>query len=329
MNKMLNFIALSLSAVFIMSSCAGNGLISDETSVTTETSASPDGEGVFPIEITDYSADGIANTCVLEKKPERVAVLFSSFADIWTIAGGDIAVTVGESVTRGFADGATPLVDSSAGKTIDCELLLSYEPDFVICSADIEAQADADALLDSLGIPSVALHVESFEDYLTALKLFTDITGDAQAYQTYGVDVGNEIDTLLENFSGADEKEILFIRAGSKASATKAKNADDNFVCRMLSQLGVHNIADDAPVLLDGLSLEEIISRDPDFIFISTMGDENAAKEYMNGVLAGDGYNQLNAVVNANYAYLPKELFQYKPNARWAEAYRYLIDLLS
>ena len=34
------------------------------------------------------------------------------------------------------------------------------------------------------------------------------------------------------------------------------------------------------------------------------------------------------AVKGGRCHYLPKELFQYKPNARWAEAYEYLIDLL-
>lgn len=326
MKKRLLIIALT-SAVLLISSCGGDTVQTPPQ--TSESSVSNDSDSLFPMTITDYSSDGIGNVCVLEKKPERVAVLFSSYADIWTTAGGEIDVTVGESVTRGFAGEDTLLVDSSAGKTIDCELLLSYEPDFVICSADIEAQADADALLDSLGIPSVKLKVESFEDYLAALRLFCDITGDDEAYQTYGVKVGEEIDSLLANYSAADEKDILFIRAGSKASATKAKNAEDNFVCRMLAKLGTHNIADDVPVLLDGLSLEEIVTRNPDYIFISTMGDEQAAKDYMNGVLEGDGYNQLDAVVNGDYAYLPKELFQYKPNARWAEAYRYLIGLLS
>ena len=88
------------------------------------------------------------------------------------------------------------------------------------------------------------------------------------------------------------------------------------------------NIADNAPILLDGLSIEEIIDADPDYIFISTMGDEEAAKEYMDSVLAEPTWQSLTAVQTGNYSYLPKDLFQFKPNNRWDEAYAFLAGLL-
>ena len=81
--------------------------------------------------------------------------------------------------------------------------------------------------------------------------------------------------------------------------------------------------------MLDGLSLEEILKEEPDYIFIATMGDEAAAKSYMDGVLAQPAWQALSAVRNGNCRYLPKDLFQYKPNARWGEAYQYLSDVLN
>ena len=96
----------------------------------------------------------------------------------------------------------------------------------------------------------------------------------------------------------------------------------------MLKEMGTYNIAENAPALLDGLSFEEVLSEQPDFIFISTMGKEEAARAYMDSVLVEESWQGLTAVQGGNYAYLPKELFQFKPNARWAEAYRYLAGLL-
>ena len=109
---------------------------------------------------------------------------------------------------------------------------------------------------------------------------------------------------------------------------TKAKTAEDHFACAMLKEMGTYNIAENAPALLDGLSFEEVLSEQPDFIFISTMGKEEAARAYMDSVLVEESWQGLTAVQGGNYAYLPKELFQFKPNARWAEAYRYLAGLL-
>lgn len=62
-------------------------------------------------------------------------------------------MTVGESVERGFVPEGTPLVDDGAGKKIDLERLLIEEPDFVICSGDIAAQAETAETLTGLNIP--------------------------------------------------------------------------------------------------------------------------------------------------------------------------------
>lgn len=259
----------------------------------------------------------------------RVAVLFSSFAEIWQLAGGEVAITVGESVERGICQEDVLLVDQGAGKTVDLELLLSYEPDLVIGSADIAAHCDAAAVLEQAGIPVQLFRVDTFEDYLAFLKYATEITGNSSAYQKYGVDQQKEIDAILQKASGIQAApKVLFIRSGSGASSAKAKKADQHFAAGMLRELGAANIADHAPILLDGLSLEEILREDPAHIFISTMGKEEAAKAYMDGLLAQPAWQSLSAVKNRQYTYLPKELFQYKPNARWAEAYRTLASIL-
>jgi len=285
--------------------------------------------GYAPARTAWYTfTDDAGQQVVLYEKPKKVAVLFSSFADIWVTAGGSVAVTVGETVERGFAGEEALLVDGGAGKTIDAELLLAAQPDFVIGSADLEGQAAACRLAEKAGIPSALLRVDSLQDYLRVLKIFTEITGNDEAYAVYGEQVQAQVNALLETTAAGGEKEILFVRAGSKASATKAKTAAENFVCVMLNELGAHNIAEDAPVLLDGLSLEEILLRNPDYIFISTMGSEAEAKAYMESVFEEEGWKDLAAVEEKNYVFLPKELFHFKPNARWAEAYTYLAELL-
>lgn len=271
--------------------------------------------------------DALGNHVTLPYKPQRVAVLFSSLADIWTSAGGSVGVTVYESVERGFADANVLLVDGGAGKSIDTEALIAAAPDLVIGSADIAAQVDAVTLCCDVGIPAILLRIENFADYLAALELFTTLTGESERYATYGSALASEIEKKINAFD-ARGTEVLFIRAGSAARYTKAKTAEDHFAAAMLAELGTVNIADSAPVLLDGLSFEEILSRDPDHIFVSTMGEENEAIAYMESLLALPEWQALSAVQTGNVHYLPKSLFQYKPNARWGEAYDYLTDCL-
>lgn len=266
---------------------------------------------------------------VTVNEPKKVAVLFSSFAEIWTLAGGEVSITVGETVERGFADADALLVDNGAGKSIAQELLLSYEPDFVIYSCDIAAQAETAALLAAAKIPAAGFRVETFDDYLRVLKIFTEITGNETAYETYGEKVRMEIESIFAALPmQAEKQKILFIRAGSGSRSTKAKTAEEHFACVMLNELGTYNIAENAKVLLDGLSVEEVLIENPQYIFISAMGDEAAAKAYMESVLAEDAWQSLDAIQSDRVYYLPKELFQFKPNGRWAEAYRYLAEIL-
>lgn len=264
----------------------------------------------------------------LKNQPKNVAVLFSSYAEMWTLAGGEVSVTVGESIERGFAPEGTPLVDAGAGKTIDREALLAAAPDLVIASADIAAQAELAAYLDTVGIPCALFRVDCFADYERAMTHLCAITGREDLFEQNVAEVGAEIEKILAAVDKSAAPRILFVRCGSSYGATKAKVAAENFVCRMLEELGAVNIADAAPELSDGLALEAILAADPEMIFFSTMGNEAKSRAYMDSVLAGEAWQTLSAVREGKYLYLDKNLFQFKPNARWDEAYRILAENL-
>ena len=125
------------------------------------------------VDISKYSfVDSTGKVISLQIKPQRVAVLFSSYADIWNIAGGTVTVTVQESVDRGFCKANDViLVDSSSGHfSIDIELIIASGVDFVIGTSDYDVQVKTCHALNELGIPSALFKVVSFEDYLYMLK---------------------------------------------------------------------------------------------------------------------------------------------------------------
>ena len=277
--------------------------------------------------------DSVGTNVELYARPQTAAVLFSSYAEIWTLSGGTVSITVGDSVERGFAEEGTPLVDGGAGQNIDTERLASLRPDFVIGSADTPAQADACARLRRMGMPCALFREETFEDYLGMLKIFTDINGREDLYGTLGTDGEEEIDEILEGARASaaaldSPVSVLFVRAGSGSSSTRAKTAENHFVGVMLKELGTFNIADEAEELSELLSLEHVLIHQPDIVLIVAQGNEEAAKAYMQSVLSEDGWRDLNAVRTGKVFYLPKDMFHYKPNARWADAYAYLASLI-
>ena len=100
----------------------------------------------------------------------------------------------------------------------------------------------------------------------------------------------------------------------------------------MLKDFGAYSIAGDSllagAVLSDTLSIEYILQEDPDYIFFKAMGDEEASQSFVKKMLKESAWQQLSAVRQGNYAFLEKELFHFKPNGRWAEAYETLPRLL-
>ncbi len=272
--------------------------------------------------------DSLGNEVALDERPRRVAVLFSSFADIWQLAGGRVDITVGDAVEAGHAPKDAVTVDEGSGHSgINTELLAAASPDLVIGTADYPAQVQACDVMRSLGVPAAALRVESFDDYLRTLKIFTDILGTDQRYVQYGQSLSEKIARLKSEYSPASECDMLFLRVTK--SSHKAMSTDKHFAASMIEELGVVNIANGADSFVGGDLLELALRCDPCYVFVSFMGDEDSARAYIDSVLATDAWSSLSAVKEGRVIYLPKTLFQLKPNELWADAYGFLIDAIS
>lgn len=270
--------------------------------------------------------DALGRSVTVEQTPQRVVSLQGSFAETWLVAGGQlIGVT-----TDVFEDYNLDVGDAATVGTVkepNTEILLSLNPDFVIMSQDIAAHREVAKLLDSVGVSYAYFKQETFDDYLSMLKNFTDITGNKQNYTLYGTDLKSKIDDVVKAAKNiSDKPKVLFVRARSQGVSAKAS---DHMVCTILDEFGCVNIAAQTPSLLENLSIEQIIKSDPDIILVSCMGDENAAKSYLqNAWETNPSWSGLTAVKNDRYVFLQKDLFHFKPNARWATAYETLYQIL-
>lgn len=272
--------------------------------------------------------DSLGNSVVLEEKPERVVSLVGSYAETWMLAGGEVIGVTDDVITEGRLELLDEISIVGTVKEPNVEKILSLSPDFVLLSADLENHLKITKILAQANITHAYFKVEYFEDYLKMLDICTQITGKKDLYAEHGLKVKEDIENLLlkiENNSSA-KPTVLFVRAFS--SGAKAKK-DDNLTCKMLEDLGTINIANKHPSLLEELSIEEIIEEDPDYIFVTTMGNTEKAMEALKkGIEKNPAWSNLSAVKNDRYIILPKELFHYKPNAKWGESYRYLAEII-
>lgn len=257
--------------------------------------------------------------------PAKVAVCSGSLAGIWQLAGGSLA-----AVTEDAFDEPDLLLDGAVNlgsvKEPNLETLLDCEPDFAILSANISGHFSVGETLAAANIPYALFEVETFEDYLRVLELFTRITGRTDLYEKNGASLQAEVNSIVSAAEGKPAPRVLLIRAYS--TGAKAKGSD-SMVGAMLRDLGCINIADGGESLLTDLSLERILEEDPDFIFLTTMGSaQKAAEAFEESFTSHPAWQTLTAVKEGRFYLLEKELFHLKPNARWPESYRILYSYL-
>lgn len=284
--------------------------------------------------------DDLGRQVVLDAPPRRVAAGMGSFAQVWLLAGGQLAAATRDAweeggITRdgrvpgleGSQPSDSPIVDLGSLKKPSVETMVEAGVDFVLLSAKLEEHLQLQDQLEALGIPCAYFEVELFQDYLEMLKVCTDLTGREDLYRQHGADVADRIQGAVRRGAGQEGSTVLFIRAF--ATGARAKGSD-NMTGAMLRDLGCVNIADRQGSLLEDLSLEIIIQEDPDFILVVTMGeDPQKALDSMKTLLEDNpAFGGLSAVRDGRYLLLPKDLFHLKPNHRWGESYEYLADVL-
>lgn len=268
----------------------------------------------------------IALLLPLNALAERVVSLYGSFSEAWLQAGGTLVGVTDDAVhERGLELPDVQIIGTN--KAPNLELVIALEPDWVILSADIAAQVPAMQVLEGAGIACTAFQVDTWRDYAAMMDVFTQKTGRRDLYEQIIPPMKQAILEIIEHAKAQESPKVLLLRAYS--SGAKAKGAD-NLAGVMLSDLGCVNVVDLHPSLLEDLSLEAIVTEDPEWIFVSVMGgDEEAALKALHESLGQNpAWQALTAVQEGRVHVLPRELFHYKPNARWAESYRYLYEVL-
>lgn len=275
--------------------------------------------------------DDLKREVTVSKNPQKVAALIGSFADVWNLAGGSVCAAPDDAWSD-FGLDIDGAVNIGGAHSPSLELLLSAEPDFVIASASTAANVDMKEVLENAKITVAYFDVDCFEDYLDMLDICTDITGRKDLYEKNGLNIKNKIEKIKENMEGKnipdEQKTVLLLRAS--AGFVKAKNSEGTVLGEMLSDLGCINIADSDKSLLENLSIESILKSDPYRIFIVTMGDDtDAARNSLSRIMKENpAWNDLGAVKENRMYFMDKKLFNLKPNARWADAYEQLYEIL-
>ena len=259
---------------------------------------------------------------------ERVVSLFGSYGQLWQIAGGALAATTQDVLER---QPNPEIVNIGSYSEPNMEAVFALEPDFVILSAKTRSHGQIGQVLEEAGIPHAFFEVMTWRDYMDALDIMTRLTGRRDLYEAQAEAVGQPIEAMIEAaraMPGFGERTALLLRASS--TKVHAKGSDDTVAGAILKDLGFVNLADGDSPLAENLSMEAILTADPDWVFVTTQGlNSEAAQATIRATLTDHpAWASLSAVQNGRFVALDPMLFHYRPNDRWAEAYRVVFDLI-
>ena len=309
-HPLLRAVALSLFFCLLLTACGGGG-------------AQDDGDGITV-------TDALDRRVTIASPPRRVAALLGSFADVWQLAGGSL-VAAAEDAWEDFGLSLPHAVSLGGAHSPSLELLISAAPDLVLASAATAAHVAMREPLEAMGITVLYFDVVTFEDYLGMLEVCTLLTGRRDLYEQNGLRLRDEITAIRATAAAIPEGErrILLLRVSS--TTVKAKGSRGTVLGEMLAALGCINIADGNAGLLEDLSPEAILLGEPHHVFAVTMGNDPASAEatLRAAILESPALSSLSAVREGRVHLMDKRLFNMKPNARFAEAYRILYETLT
>lgn len=285
------------------------------------------------------SADGSRVT--IKKNPSKTVNLYASFTTLWYEAGGTVAGCIGgsssselyqEYIGRDITEdsGVTVVATSSSGKKWDVETILAMKPDLIICSTAMSGYSTIKAPAEAAGVPVIAVSYDDFSDYLKWFKVFCNLTGKPELWESVAMKALDEVVDVLSEIPSEDAPSVFSMFSGSNSLQA---NTSNTVVGGMITAMNGKNIVDEwenpsAAERLD-INLETVFAANPDIIVVQCHAGAEVAKAQVEELYGTNPvWQSLNAVKNNKVFYLEKTLFHNKPNSRFSEAYQKLAKIL-
>ena len=284
--------------------------------------------GVTINEDTVSFIDGRGQEVTINKNPQRAVVLYNSFLEVWMDNGGSVVGKLEPTVGQEIPGVEDAEIIGKLG-AISVEKVISLEPDLIIVNSTQKSQLELIPSFEGVGIPVIAIDYVGLEDYLTITRLFTALNEREDLFKSNALDIVEEIDNILSVIPEEKEHKVLLIMASAKSVSVRDSSS---YVGMMLEDLNTINIADNSDGALgtQNFSMEKILEEDPDFIFVQTTGSDMDATldRLKEDAESNPAWASLSAVKNDRYVILPKDMYMFKANLRYAEAYENLANIL-
>lgn len=279
----------------------------------------------------------------IAKNPGKTAVLYGSFVTLWYEAGGKAdgviggsssiklyELYIGRDVTQD--EGVTVLAESSAGKNWNTESIIAFQPDLIVCSTAMSGYKTISAPAQAADIPVVAMSYNDFSDYLKWFKVFCNLNGQPELWDTVAMPA---LDKVVDVLCRIPEKPENAPKVFAMFSATKdniTANTSNTVLGGMISEMQAVNISDadnTSGAERIEINMESVFAANPDMIVVQCHASKEDDAAQLDRVYGGNAvWQSLRVVKEGKVYFLEPHLFHYKPNSRFADAYVTLAKIL-
>jgi iron complex transport system substrate-binding protein len=279
--------AALLVLFLLLTACGGaTGTTGAPEQASPAASPSPTAGAPAGFPVTVEAANGAVT---LDAPPESIVSLSPTATEmLFAIDAGDQTVAVDRFSTY---PSEAPATDLSALEP-NIEAIASYEPDLVVFAED---PGDLASSLEDLDIPAVSLPAAAtLDDSYAQISQLGAATGHAESADAVVERMRDDIDEIVAGVSTPGQGATFY----HELDNTYYSVTSDTFIGQLYGQLGLRNIADDAPQDAGGypqLSSEFIVDANPELIFLA---DTKCCGQSLETVAQRPGWAEIDAVAN-------------------------------
>lgn len=253
----------------------------------------------------------------IPEHPQRVVILNASNVDMYYGAGGTV---VGRPTTTSYDPELAKKLDGVAEvgniHSPNIEAILNLNPDLVI-GVNVPFHTNLRETLAQAGIPLIINKLDAYEDVLTTLTFYGELTGNEKAAAEEKERIVSAHDEVVAKAKQHTPPKSLVV-FGAPNSFNMATS--QSFCGSLLAELGGGNIADTADGV-DGafvpLSMEYIAKANPEVIFFISMSpNPTIADSFKQQMQDSSVWQGVDAVKNGRIYYLSGNLFTVNPGTK-------------
>jgi iron complex transport system substrate-binding protein len=252
----------------------------------------------------------------LPRPARRVVSLVPSATGMLLAIGAGGRLVGRTDFDRGPGVDALPSVGGGIDPSL--EAMLALRPELVL-SWERSGDARLRTQIEELGIPVFSVEVNDTADVFRTVRSLGTLTGHARGADSVAAALRRELAEVRASVAGRPEPTVFFLVWNDPPMTA----GPGTFISQLLGVAGGRNVFADMREDWPGVSLEEIVRRQPDYLVLP-QGEKGGAHD-LELLRAAPGWRELRAMREGRVVTLPADLMN-RPGPELGEAARRLRD---